>query len=73
MAHGNSLRSIVKHLNNISDKDIAALNIPNGIPLVYEFDEYLNPVNNYYLGIFYIFKILADPEELKKLMNSVAN
>ena len=56
MAHGNSLRSIVKHLNNISDKDIAALNIPNGIPLVYEFDEYLNPVNNYYLGIFYILK-----------------
>ena len=38
VANGNSLRSIVKHLNNISDKDIAALNIPNGIPLVYEFD-----------------------------------
>ena len=49
-AHGNSLRSLVKHLDNISDDDIADLNIPTGIPLVYEFDKDLNVVSRGYLG-----------------------
>ncbi len=44
-AHGNSLRALVKHLDGISDEDIAKLNIPTGIPLVYELDENLKPVN----------------------------
>ena len=49
-AHGNSLRALVKHLDNISDEDIVGLNIPTGIPLVYELDERLSPVKQYYLG-----------------------
>jgi len=49
-AHGNSLRALVKYLDNISDKDILNLNIPTGIPLVYELDDNLQPVKNYYLG-----------------------
>jgi 2,3-bisphosphoglycerate-dependent phosphoglycerate mutase len=50
-AHGNSLRGIVKHLDGISDADIAELNIPTGVPLVYELDEHLKPVRpSYYLG-----------------------
>lgn len=49
-AHGNSLRGLVKHLDNISDEDIIDLNIPTGIPLVYELDDSLKPVNKYYLG-----------------------
>ena len=49
-AHGNSLRALVKHLDNISDEDIAGLNIPTGIPLVYELDENLKPTKEaYYL------------------------
>lgn len=64
VAHGNSLRSIVKHLDNISENDIVGLNIPTSVPLVYEFDKDLKPIKNYYL---------ADPEELKKKMDSVAN
>jgi 2,3-bisphosphoglycerate-dependent phosphoglycerate mutase len=64
VAHGNSLRSIVKHLDNISENDIVGLNIPTSVPLVYEFDKDLKPIKNYYL---------ADPEELKKKMESVAN
>lgn len=48
--HGNSLRALVKHLDNVSDGDIAELNIPTGIPLVYELDEALHPVRHYYLG-----------------------
>lgn len=49
-AHGNSLRALIKKLDNISDKDIENLNIPVGIPLVYELDEKLKPIKNYYLG-----------------------
>jgi 2,3-bisphosphoglycerate-dependent phosphoglycerate mutase len=61
-AHGNSLRSLVKHLDNVSDEEIAALNIPTGIPLVYELDEKLKPIKHYYLG---------DPEEIKKAAEAV--
>jgi len=49
-AHGNSLRALVKHLDGISDKDIPNLNIPTGIPLIYELDEDLEAVEHYYLG-----------------------
>ena len=63
-AHGNSLRALVKYLDNISDDDILKLNIPTGVPLVYELDEYLNPIKNYYLG---------DQEAIKKATHAVAN
>ncbi|CDI02077.1 phosphoglyceromutase 1 [Candidatus Competibacter denitrificans Run_A_D11] len=63
-AHGNSLRALVKYLDNIPDDEIVGLNIPTAVPLVYELDENLRPIKNYYL---------ADPEELKKLMDAVAN
>lgn len=63
-AHGNSLRALVKYLDGISDKEILGLNIPTGIPLVYELDQNLRPTNRYYLG---------DPEEIRKLMEAVAN
>ena len=49
-AHGNSMRALVKYLDNISDQDIVGLNIPNGIPLVYELDADLKPLRHYYLG-----------------------
>lgn len=49
-AHGNSIRALVKYLDGISDSDIVGLNIPNGIPLVYELDENLKPLRHYYLG-----------------------
>ena len=49
-AHGNSLRALVKHLDGISDEAIADLNIPTGVPLVYELDDALSPVKRYYLG-----------------------
>lgn len=49
-AHGNSLRALVKYLDNISDEAIVGLNIPTGIPLVYELDDNLKPIKNYYLG-----------------------
>ena len=49
-AHGNSIRALVKYLDNVSDSDIVSLNIPNGIPLVYELDEGLKPLRSYYLG-----------------------
>jgi len=49
-AHGNSIRALVKYLDGISDKDIVGLNIPNGIPLVYELDDELKPLRHYYLG-----------------------
>lgn len=62
-AHGNSLRALVKHLDNISDEKIPTLNIPTGIPLVYELDEDLKPIKHYYLG---------NPEEVKKQMKAVA-
>ena len=63
-AHGNSLRALVKYLDNISEEKIVSLNIPTGIPLVYELDDNLKPINNYYLG---------DPEAVKKAMEAVAN
>jgi 2,3-bisphosphoglycerate-dependent phosphoglycerate mutase len=49
-AHGNSMRALVKYLDGISDADIVGLNIPNGIPLVYELDDELKPLRHYYLG-----------------------
>lgn len=49
VAHGNSLRAIVKYLSKMSDKDIVSYNIPTGIPFVYEFDRDLKPIANYYL------------------------
>lgn len=63
-AHGNSLRGIIKYLKNISDEDIVNLNLPTGVPYVFEFDDDLNLVKDYFLG---------DPEEIKKLMDAVAN
>jgi 2,3-bisphosphoglycerate-dependent phosphoglycerate mutase len=62
-AHGNSLRALVKHLDGISDKDIAELNIPTGIPLVYELDNRLAPIRSYYLG---------DPDAARKAAEAVA-
>ncbi|GJL74599.1 MAG TPA: 2,3-diphosphoglycerate-dependent phosphoglycerate mutase [Nitrosomonas sp.] len=49
-AHGNSLRALIKYLDNISDQDILSCNIPTGIPLIYELDDHLSPIRNYYLG-----------------------
>jgi 2,3-bisphosphoglycerate-dependent phosphoglycerate mutase len=49
-AHGNSLRALVKYLDNMSEQEIVELNIPTGIPLVYELDENLKPMRHYYLG-----------------------
>ena len=49
-AHGNSIRALVKYLDGVSDQAIVGLNIPNGLPLVYELDESLKPVRHYYLG-----------------------
>jgi 2,3-bisphosphoglycerate-dependent phosphoglycerate mutase len=63
-AHGNSLRGIVKYLKNISDSDIIGLNLPTGIPYVFEFDEGMNLQKDYFLG---------DPEVIRKLMEEVAN
>ncbi|MDI3504496.1 MAG: 2,3-bisphosphoglycerate-dependent phosphoglycerate mutase [Candidatus Cloacimonadota bacterium] len=63
-AHGNSLRAIVKNLDHISDDEIVNLNIPTGIPLIYEFDSELNVSKKYYL---------ADEEEVKAAANKVAN
>jgi 2,3-bisphosphoglycerate-dependent phosphoglycerate mutase len=62
-AHGNSLRALVKYLDDISDADIVELNIPTGQPLVYELDDHLKPIRNYYLG---------DPEAIKAAMQAVA-
>jgi 2,3-bisphosphoglycerate-dependent phosphoglycerate mutase len=62
-AHGNSLRSLVKYLDHISDDEIVGLNIPTGVPLVYELDEDLKPIMHYYLG---------DPEEIRKAQEAVA-
>jgi 2,3-bisphosphoglycerate-dependent phosphoglycerate mutase len=61
-AHGNSLRALVKHLDNISDAEIPALNIPTGIPLVYELNDNLKPVRHYYLD---------DAEEVARATQSV--
>ncbi|HSV94127.1 MAG TPA: 2,3-diphosphoglycerate-dependent phosphoglycerate mutase [Desulfobacterales bacterium] len=63
-AHGNSLRALVKYLDGVSDRDILELNIPTGIPLVYELDDALTPLRHYYLG---------DPEAAQKAAQAVAN
>ena len=62
-AHGNSIRALVKYLDKISDDDIMELNIPTGIPLVYELDENFSPVKNYYIG---------NEDDVKKAMEQVA-
>ena len=62
-AHGNSLRALVKYLDNLSDTDVVNLNIPTGIPLVYELSEDLKPIRHYYLG---------DEEKIRKAIESVA-
>ena len=62
-AHGNSLRALVKYLDGIGDQEIVELNIPTGIPLVYELDDSLKPLRHYYLG---------DPEAAAKAAAAVA-
>jgi 2,3-bisphosphoglycerate-dependent phosphoglycerate mutase len=64
VAHGNSLRAMVKYLDNISESEITELNIPTGVPLVYELDADLKPIKHYYLG---------DPEAVAKAAAAVAN
>jgi len=64
VAHGNSLRALIKYLDNISEQEIMERNIPTGIPLVYEFDERGRAVRNHYLG---------DPEALQRAVETVAN
>ena len=63
-AHGNSIRALVKYLDNISEAEITELNIPTGLPLVYELDDDLKPIKSYYLG---------DPEEAVRKAAAVAN
>lgn len=63
-AHGNSLRALVKYLDGMSEEEVLELNIPTGVPLVYELDKDMKPISKEYLG---------DPEEIKKMVNSVAN
>lgn len=63
VAHGNSLRALVKYLDKMSEAEILELNIPTGIPLVYELDKNLEPIKHYYLG---------DPEEIRKAAEAVA-
>ena len=63
-AHGNSLRALVKYLDNVGDQEIVGLNIPTGVPLVYELDDDLKPLKHYYLG---------DQAEIAKAMASVAS
>ena len=62
-AHGNSLRALVKYLDNVSEADITELNIPTGVPLVYELDDMLKPLSHRYLG---------DPDEIARAMAAVA-
>lgn len=63
VAHGNSLRALVKYLDQVSDEEIVELNIPTGIPLVYELDDDLKPIRHRYLG---------DPAEIEKAVHAVA-
>lgn len=63
-AHGNSIRALMKYLDNISDQEIVGLNIPTGIPLVYELDDELKPIRHYYLG---------DPAAVEEATRSVAD
>jgi 2,3-bisphosphoglycerate-dependent phosphoglycerate mutase len=62
-AHGNSLRALIKYLDNVSEEAIVELNVPTGMPLVYELDGDLKPIRSYYLG---------DPEKVKAAMDAVA-
>jgi 2,3-bisphosphoglycerate-dependent phosphoglycerate mutase len=64
VAHGNSLRALVKYLDDMSDDAIVALNIPTGIPLIYEFDHEFNVIGHKYLG---------DPEQIRQATASVAD
>ena len=64
VAHGNSLRALVKHLDDVSDEEILMLNIPTGVPLVYELSDRLQPLRHYYLG---------DSETIAKAMAAMAN
>jgi 2,3-bisphosphoglycerate-dependent phosphoglycerate mutase len=64
VAHGNSLRALIKYLDGISDQEIVDLNIPTGVPLVYELDSQFKPTKHYYLG---------DPEEIARAAAAVAN
>ncbi len=63
-AHGNSLRALVKYLDKVSDEEIVRLNIPTGIPFIYELKKDLTPIKHYYLG---------DPEKVQKAISSVSN
>jgi 2,3-bisphosphoglycerate-dependent phosphoglycerate mutase len=63
-AHGNSLRALVKYLDNMPDEEVVELNIPTGVPLIYELDEKLKPITHYYLG---------DQEEIQKAIEAVAS
>jgi 2,3-bisphosphoglycerate-dependent phosphoglycerate mutase len=63
-AHGNSLRALVKYLDGVSDEEIVGLNIPTGVPLVYELDETLRPLKHYYLG---------DQDAINAAIQAVAN
>ena len=63
VAHGNSLRALVKYLDNLSEETIVGLNIPTGIPLLYELDANLKPIRSYYLG---------DPEAARRAAEAVA-
>jgi 2,3-bisphosphoglycerate-dependent phosphoglycerate mutase len=63
-AHGNSMRALVKYLDNIPDEDIVGVNIPTGIPLVYEFNDDMSPIRHYYLG---------DQEAIQKAVQQVAD
>ena len=63
-AHGNSLRALVKYLDNVSDDDIVGLNIPTGIPLIYELEDDLRPIRSHYLG---------DPDAVQKATQAVAD
>ena len=63
-AHGNSLRALVKYLDNIPNEEVVKLNIPTGVPLIYELDDDLKPITHYYLG---------DQEEIEKAIEAVAS
>ena len=63
-AHGNSLRALIKYLDGVSEEEIIGMNVPTGMPLVYELDADLKPLNRQYLG---------DPEAVAKAMEAVAN
>jgi 2,3-bisphosphoglycerate-dependent phosphoglycerate mutase len=73
VAHGNSIRALVKHIEGISNDEIMGVNIPNGTPLVYELDSNMNMLDKFYLGTFFWLKISEDPEVLRAKMEAVKN